>query len=322
VLLLSVSPLIQAQSGAKDGNSPDTNLPEKNSHGGNAQDTTSDRSLFEVIWRDGTVHTAICAGQSDWVIALLPRDIDRKGLRPPHVRTGNRKFGTEILHISDFYRLCLLRFRKAPDHTEPIPIPESFSQAEGIFLRSLATGTLYRGRVAGKDIEYQGEWLPCPLLRVRLGREGHSFCKPGTPLVDESGHMVGILTDRMLNARGETHAIPGSVIRKILWEMKHLEKSGPVWIGFSCHPQSTTPEVMRVHDESPAAQGGLQPGDVIVSVNGNRVETFRDLLGAIHCLPAARVARLRVLRDIHELEIELEPRLAEDRLTTRVLNHP
>ena len=57
--------------------------------------------------------------------------------------------------------------------------------------------------------------------------------------------------------------------------------------------------VGQVLDESPAAEAGLQPGDTIVSYNGNRVTDFRELQGHVRLNPGEEI-RLGVERDGQE----------------------
>lgn len=67
--------------------------------------------------------------------------------------------------------------------------------------------------------------------------------------------------------------------------------------GFYGEPSGApVPEVQAVVEESAAAEAGLQPGDVIVSVDGISVETWGDASTAIAARPGETVV-IEVLRD-------------------------
>src|SRR5690606_21458455 len=64
---------------------------------------------------------------------------------------------------------------------------------------------------------------------------------------------------------------------------------------------------------SAALKAGIEPGDVIRSVNGSPINTFSDLPPAIGALPPGSKVRLSVLRDGKEREITATlTELAED----------
>lgn len=65
--------------------------------------------------------------------------------------------------------------------------------------------------------------------------------------------------------------------------------------------------VERVVDGSPAAAGGVEPGDRIVSLGGRPVETIYDYVRALEELEADRPARVVVERDGARLTLSVEP---------------
>lgn len=64
--------------------------------------------------------------------------------------------------------------------------------------------------------------------------------------------------------------------------------------------------VGEVLPDSAAAKAGLQSGDVIVSMNGNRIQSFNELRAKIATLGAGREATLGVLRDGKERTIKVQ----------------
>jgi serine protease Do len=66
--------------------------------------------------------------------------------------------------------------------------------------------------------------------------------------------------------------------------------------------------VVAVTPFGPAAQAGLQPQDVILSIQGQRVTTADEVSAAIDAIPAGRTTRMIVWRDGNELAVQVRKR--------------
>ena len=102
----------------------------------------------------------------------------------------------------------------------------------------------------------------------------------------------------------------GQTAGSLLEDMKRHQHSGPVWIGLVFHNESSSPEVLEVKSDSPAAGAGLQKGDVITAMNGTEIESLGDLIESIHHLAAGEPSKVRVLRGLEEKEVEMTPQFA------------
>jgi serine protease DegQ len=140
----------------------------------------------------------------------------------------------------------------------------------------------------------------------------------GGALVDSTGHLVGINTaifSRTGGSIGIGFAIPSTLVRQV---MNDLIKSGKVTRGyFGVEPEDITPEAAEllklsradgvvlkgVQRASPAGKAGLEPGDVIVTINGQKVANSRSMLNQIAQLPPGSSASVRVLRLGKEVEV-------------------
>ena len=141
--------------------------------------------------------------------------------------------------------------------------------------------------------------------------------KYGAPLVDADGRLVGI---NVTNAyRGSAYAAPIDDVAKFLDDLK-AGKPGPaiprpgymgVAIGTVRDPETAKRagimgrgiEIHEVEPGLPAAKGGLKGGDVILAVDGEKVqspERFGQVIGAT--LPGQTI-KVRVLRSGRELEL-------------------
>ncbi|RMD45463.1 MAG: Do family serine endopeptidase [Aquificota bacterium] len=129
----------------------------------------------------------------------------------------------------------------------------------------------------------------------------------GGPLVNIEGEVVGMNTAIIAGAQGLGFAVP---INQAKWVMNQILKYGKVKRGkLGVVIQPLTPElakhfglyngviVTQVQKDSPAKRAGIKSGDIIVAVNGKKVEDPNDLQKYItRAGPGAKV-RITVIRD-------------------------
>ncbi len=160
------------------------------------------------------------------------------------------------------------------------------------------------GRLAGRDSEYHGLELPTSFYRINMHLIHGAL---GSPLLDESGGVVGVLTGRRLKESSEHHALPSPVLEKLIRDHNKEGRSSRAWIGASFHLKSTTPQVMSVREGSPAALCGLRSGDVILRVGNMRVADLSDLVDVFYVASIGQHLDLEVLRGIEKLKMKLVP---------------
>jgi S1-C subfamily serine protease len=150
----------------------------------------------------------------------------------------------------------------------------------------------------------------------------------GGALVDSSGAVIGINTAIIPNAQGIGFAIPSDVARV---EMEQLIANGRVirpWVGVvyggEVDPQSGKAYnlgtehgvvVRQVEPSGPAARAGVQPGDIITAVNGERVDSWNDFVRDVVAKRIGDTVTLTIIRDRapRSLSVTLAQRPAEAR---------
>jgi serine protease DegQ len=138
----------------------------------------------------------------------------------------------------------------------------------------------------------------------------------GGALIDTRGNLVGISTaiySRTGDSVGIGFAIPTTIITDVL---DQLIRNGRVVRGyFGIEPEDITPElaaafklpatsgvyVRGVMRDAPAQKAGIEPGDILVSINDARVENTPGVLNQIARLTPGATARVTVLRDAREV---------------------
>ncbi len=163
--------------------------------------------------------------------------------------------------------------------------------------------------IIGRDAYYQGRPLSPPLLRVRLSELSESEAIAGKPLYCGKDKLVGFLSNRTLDQEQQAHAICSSTVLKHITELSRFGRTGSVRLGVLFHDKTTTPEVLAISPDSPAAAAGLQPNDVIVSLGEKAITSLDQLTQELQFLTAGSEISLRVLRGVEKRTIAITPAL-------------
>ena len=152
----------------------------------------------------------------------------------------------------------------------------------------------------------------------------------GGPTFDLNGRVVGVNTAIYSPSGGSVGIgfdIPADVVASV---SKQLISTGKVTRGFiGASVQDVTPEiadslglkgkgalVAEVTDGGPAAAAGVQPGDVVLQVNGQPISSASDLTRAVGLARAGDPIRLQVRREgqVREITVRSGLRPSEDAL--------
>ncbi len=134
----------------------------------------------------------------------------------------------------------------------------------------------------------------------------------GGPTFDTQGNVVGVNTAIYSPSGGSVgigFAIPAEVAKDVVASLKEHGSVQRGWIGVQIQP--INPDiadslnlkgtkgalVAETQSGSPAAAAGIKSGDVIVAVNGDRVDTPRDLARRIAALGPDKRVDLTYVRD-------------------------
>jgi S1-C subfamily serine protease len=138
------------------------------------------------------------------------------------------------------------------------------------------------------------------VLDVRLARR-----EEGGPVFDAAGSTLGMST---FGPRGQILAIPVATIERVVPQLLKDGRIARGWLGVALQAvavpdalretadQSSGLMVMSVIEDGPAAQAGILPGDIILSVDGTSAVRFRKIARHFGVDSIGRKADLRLIR--------------------------
>jgi len=141
----------------------------------------------------------------------------------------------------------------------------------------------------------------------------------GGALIDANGNLVGINTaiySRSGGSQGIGFAIPVSLAQNVLQDIIQHGRALRGWLGFEA--RAITPELARslglldtrgilvvgILRDGPAHQAGLQPGDVILTIDDKTIAEAGDALLAISSRKPGSRIKLHITRNDIELDLE------------------
>jgi S1-C subfamily serine protease len=171
-------------------------------------------------------------------------------------------------------------------------------------------------------------------LRSRHGRliEGvvqHSAAlnpgNSGGPLLDARGRVVGINTAIIAMAQGIGFAVPAATAQWVLTEILTQGRVRRAWLGVAVRDRPLdlrlvralglehrrAVEILSREASGPAAAADLQPGDLIVTVNGEAVDGIDTLHQRLGRVPPGSELTLGVVRRTQRLNVALVAREPE-----------
>ena len=153
------------------------------------------------------------------------------------------------------------------------------------------------GMIAGFDRKCLGGYFPTRHLRVNLPPQRG---EGGAPLLNLKGEVIGILL-YSLNNNASCYALPIEAAEKVRSDYARFGEPRYGWIGTDVQEATAPIEGSRavtteVRKDTPAAESGLKPGDVVIQIGRTRVHEPEDILDASFFLTAGDVVPITVMR--------------------------
>lgn len=166
------------------------------------------------------------------------------------------------------------------------------------------------GIVAGLDRKYLGQYFSTTHFRANLPvQRGQG----GAPILNMKGESIGILVGR-IDEGAACHILPMQAAEKVRMDLARFGELRPGWVGVEVEEAKeqvggSTARVGALDPETPAAQSGLQLGDILLSVGGTMIGTSEDVLDASFFLTAGDNAEIAVMRGAEKMIFSVRPTL-------------
>src|SRR6266481_6377250 len=187
------------------------------------------------------------------------------------------------------------------------------------------------GMIAGFDRKCFGGYFSTKHLRVNLPPQRG---EGGAPLLNFKGEVVGILLYSFEN-NSSCYALPIEAAEKIRNDFVRFGEARHGWIGANVAESATPVEGSRavtkdIMKNTPAAESGMKPGDVVLQIGRTKVHEPEDILDASFFLTAGDVVPITVMRgnekvtfnvqaDFHPASQPRPPLLAAPPLSNRAI---
>ncbi len=141
----------------------------------------------------------------------------------------------------------------------------------------------------------------------------------GGPLLNLKGEVIGVNTAIVAAGQGIGFAIPINMVKRVVNQIVEKGKVVRGWLGIAVQPVSPDlaqslgstdtkgAVVASVYPGSPAAEAGLQQGDLIVAFGGTPVENYHHLQRLVADAEVGKTVTLRLLRkkQIQDIQVRI-----------------
>ncbi len=154
----------------------------------------------------------------------------------------------------------------------------------------------------------------------------------GGPLINMKGEVVGINTAIVAGGQGIGFAVPVNIAKGVIEQLKTKGEVTRGWLGVAIQDISEEMAeyygmkngkgvlVAEVFEGDPADEAGIKPGDIILEVNGKKIDTSRELTRMIAGIRVGDVAKIKVLRDDREKTFGVKIAKREDVTSRKTTN--
>lgn len=136
--------------------------------------------------------------------------------------------------------------------------------------------------------------FPLRLIRAQFPR----LAAPpiGQPCYDEQDRLVGIVLG--VSRKGTCHLLPA----KAITFLANNPEAKRVRLGCLMDINASTPVIEGIINGGPLARGGIQTGDILISINGTPIHNYGDMLDATYYLTGSKPLAIEIIRGTQVVE--------------------
>lgn len=162
------------------------------------------------------------------------------------------------------------------------------------------------GIVGGIDKKYLDHYFPIALIRANLSIQRGEI---GAPLINLKGEAVGVVLST-IGDRTACYALPMKAAERIHADYMRFGEIRPGWIGAATEDSGdpkhdSTAMIKDIAPGSPAANAGLQIGDIVLRIGKTEIHEAPDVSDASFFITAQEDVPITVLRDSKEVTLTI-----------------
>jgi serine protease Do len=223
--------------------------------------------------------------------------------------TNGDEFDAELVGRDPKTDLALIRIDQSGD-LEPLPWGDSETLEVGQWVVAIGSPFGLEQTVTAGIVSAKGRVIGAGPYDDFIQTD--ASINPGNsggPLLDLDGRVVGINTAIVASGQGIGFAIPINLARNIVEQLKETGEVSRGWLGVGIQDLNEELKgyydvsrdegvlVTEIYEGQPAAEAGIKPGDVIISVDGEPVADARGLSSLIAGLEVGKKTRIKLVRD-------------------------
>jgi serine protease Do len=131
----------------------------------------------------------------------------------------------------------------------------------------------------------------------------------GGPIFNMDGQVIGVSTAIVSPSGGSVgigFAIPSEIVANVVASLRARGSIERGWLGVSVEDVENGGVIIAgVERNGPALHAGVHAGDIVLTLNGDHIDSARNLIRAVAAIPPGNVVRLTVRRQGHEVELPI-----------------
>jgi serine protease Do len=128
----------------------------------------------------------------------------------------------------------------------------------------------------------------------------------GGPVFNMEGQVIGV-SSVIVSPTGASvgigFAIPSEAVSRTVTQLLSKGSIERGWLGVSVEDRDGNVTIATLDRNGPAAKAGIRAGDVVIAVNGDKIDSSRGLIRAVAVVPPGNGVRVTIRRQGKEIEI-------------------
>lgn len=243
----------------------------------------------------GEPYTALAAQVGkDFIASLIPYRVFKNGAVTYHLGSKDTP-PLKLWAQEKLTGLTLFKTDSAELSEDPAPLAHSDTLKRGArlaFTNSQNERTL--GIYVGMEHSIGDNSFPLRLIRAQFPR----LAAPpiGQPCYDADNRLVGIVLG--VSRKGTCHLLPAQAVSFLAGH----PQAKRVRLGCLLDINSSTPVIEGLINGGPLARGGIQTGDILISINNIPIRSYGDMLDATYYLTGDQPLTIHVIRGTQIVE--------------------